>query len=247
MYVIKYIFIVAVALMISASASGQQNEEEEEDYHMELIAGVNFNTNANILGGLMVKYSRQIKKGRYHSLGLEIVNVRHRMERGVVSPATGNSFVFGKLNYLFPVRLQYGREFLLFHPMEEEGVQVNFIVAGGPTLGIVKPYMLEYEYGNFSKVEPYDPNKGRNILGSGGIVSGFEFLKVVPGINIKASVCLGFSQFKGSVTGIEVGGLLEFYTQNIQLMASPSFINPQPYSPNSFSSVFVNIFFGMRK
>jgi hypothetical protein len=240
----KNIFFLLCFLLSSAL---QAQDKEDEGYFSEFCAGINFNTNANIIGGVIAKYTREIKNGQYHFFGLELLNVKHPKEQRVASSTTGNLYIYQKMNNLIPLRLQYGREFVVFHPAEEEGVQVNFIVAGGPTLGIVKPYMVEYDYGNYSQIEPFDPNKNKNILGSGGLFSGVEKSKIVPGLNLKASFSFEFSQFRGSVTGIEVGGLVEGYTKHIQLVAIPSFVTPQPYNANTFSSIFVNIFFGFRK
>lgn len=240
-------FFLLMFILLSGFNASCQEENEDEGYTSELTFGINFNTNANIIGGVIGKYTREIKKGQYHFIGLELLNVKNPKEQRVASSSTGNLYIFQKKNNLFPLRLQYGREFVLFHPAEEEGVQVNFTLAGGPTIGIVKPYMVEYDYGNYSQIEPFDPDKNRTILGSGGIFSGLDQSKIVPGLNLKASFSFEFSQFRGSVTGVEVGGLVEAYSSHIQLVAIQSVISPQPYNANTFSSIFVNIFFGFRK
>ena len=234
-------------LILSTLESFSQEEDDHEGYSSEFTAGVNFNTNSAIIGGIEGKYTREIKKGQYHFFGLELVNVKHPKEQRVSSTTTGNLYIYQKKNNLFALRLQYGREIVVFHPAEEEGVQVNFIFAGGPTLGIVKPYMVEYDYGNYSQIEPFDPDKNRAILGGGGLFSGVGRSKIVPGLNVKASFSFEFSQFRGSVTGIEVGGLVEAYTKRIELLAIPSVVTPQPYNAAAFTSIFVNIFFGFRK
>jgi hypothetical protein len=240
-------FFLLLLFILSSFQTFCQEEDGDTGYFSEFTVGINFNTNANIIGGVIGKYTREIKKGQYHFIGLELLNVKNPKEQRVASSSTGNLYIFQKKNNLFPLRLQYGREFVLFHPAEEEGVQVNFTLAGGPTIGIVKPYMVEYDYGNYSQIEAFDPDKNRTILGSGGILSGLDKSKIVPGLNVKASFSFEFSQFRGSVTGIEVGGLLEAYTSRIELVAIQSVITPQPYNAIAFSSIFVNIFFGFRK
>ena len=223
-----------------------QEESEGDKYNSELIGGINLNTNANIIGGIMASYARRINAKEFHYFGIELVNVKHPKETRVVSNATGNLFVAYKRNHLIPLRLQYGRQFILFHPAEEEGVQVAFNVCGGPTLGIVKPYMVEYDYFNYTLVEPFNPDKKREILGSAGIFSGFGLAKIVPGLNFKTSFSFKFSQFIGSVTGIEVGGLIEIYPKNIILLDVESTNPLKPQNNSAFTSVFINVFFGMR-
>lgn len=243
MYLYKKVF--AIVLFFSSTIAFCQ-ENEDEGYFSELTIGVNFNTNANIVGGIAAKYIREGKKGQYHFFGLELVNVKHPKEQRYQSSSSGNLYIHQKVNNLIPLRLQYGREFVVFRPAEEEGVQINFVVAGGPSIGIVKPYMVEYDYGSYTLIEPFDENKNRNILGSAGLFAGFEHSKIVPGLNLKAAFNFEFSQFRGSVTGIEAGALIEGFTEHVKLVAIPSFVKPQPYNANFFSSVFVTIFFGFR-
>ncbi|HEX8546819.1 MAG TPA: hypothetical protein VF691_07640 [Cytophagaceae bacterium] len=218
---------------------------EENDYTSEYTGGVNLNTNGGLIGGLAFKYSRKISHNQYTYYGLEIINVKHPKETRLTNTSTGNSYIYAKANYLFPIRLQYGREIILFHGAEEEGVQVNFVGALGPTIGLLKPYMIEYDYGAYTQIEPYDPQNPRTPLGSGGLLTGFTKSRVAPGFNLKAALSFQFLQFKGNVTGVEAGGILEGFTQKIPLLVLEGSVQPQNRS--FFSSVYVTIFFGFRK
>lgn len=221
-------------------------QSDENDYSSEYTGGVNFNTNGGLIGGFVLKYSQKIEENKYRYLGLEIVNVKHPKEYRVTNLGTGNIYIYRKSNYLFSVRPQYGREWVLFPSAEEEGVEVKLIAAGGPTIGVVKPYMVEYDYKSISRILPYDPNNPNDVIGSGGFFDGFSRAKIVPGVNVKASMCFLFNQFRGNVTGIEAGALLEGFTQKIPLIALSS-ASPEPQNRFFYTSVFINIFFGFRQ
>jgi hypothetical protein len=236
-------------LLTSASLVQAQIDENEMPYIRETGAGINFNTNGGILGGVMFKHSTHIRNGVFHYFGFEFVNVKHPKEQRVASPVSGNSYIYLKQNYLFSFRPHYGREFLLFRQSEEEGIRISGVVAAGPTLGFVKPYAIDYDYTDYSnyngppidvRAEPYDPfvhtdPQGR-ILGTGGFFTAMGKTKVVPGLNFKT----GFSfEFGNSNTGLEVGTVFEIFTRQIILI-------PFAKNDNIFTSLYINIFFGVR-
>lgn len=243
----KYLYsVVILGLLFCLGLPGNAQEfKTYETYKSQIIGGVNLNTNAGLIGGIMFRYNRHIKRNQYHYFGLEITNVKHPKEALSLIGSTGNIFTRHKANIFLPIRLQYGREFLLFQPAEEEGVEINLILAGGISLGLVKPYMIEYDYNGITKIEPYDPDKGKAIIGKGPALSGLEKSKITPGVNIKAGLSIEFAQFRANVTGIEVGVLLESYTSKIEIMKTRA-DTEQPQNFSSFTSVYLNIFFGFR-
>lgn len=243
----KHLYLIAtIGFFLSLFHSVNAQEYlRYESYKSQIIGGVNLNTNAGLIGGVMFRYNRHIIRHQFHYFSLETTNVKHPKESLILVDKTGNIYTFNKANFFFPVRLQYGREFLLFQPAEEEGVEINLILAGGLSLGIVKPYMIEYDYGGITKIEPYDPDKTNQIIGKGPLLSGFDKSKIVPGANIKAGLSIEFAQFRTNVTGIEVGFLLESYTSKIEMMKTR--VNTeQPQNFSNFTSVYLNIFFGFR-
>lgn len=241
----RSIAFVLLALMPWLSF-GQQ---EDVPFYSETGAGINFNTNGGIIGGAFFKRSSHIKGSMYHYFSSELINVKHPKEDRVISRVTGNTYIYYKQNYLFSLRSNYGREFLLFRKSEEEGVRVSGIVAGGLTLGIVKPYAIDYDYTDYSKhpgsspldvrAEPFDPEKhteqGR-ILGTGGVFTAFGKSKIVPGINMKGALAF---EFGNSTTGIEVGGMVELFPKTIVLLSNA-------HNIGAFSSIYINIYYASR-
>lgn len=219
---------------------------EDWNYEQTFVYGVNLNSNGGLIGGLGARYSIQTAKNDnvYHSFSLEITDVKHPKEQRTASLITGEFFVPGKQNYLFVVRPQYGREVVLFRKAQDRGVQINAIGAVGPTIGLVAPYLIEYQFPRgFPRTEPYDPEIHTSfdkVLGSGSVGESLSSASINPGLSFKASLVLEVSAFKNSLMGIESGLMLDAFSKEIVIM---------PFAENTavFSSVFVTIFYGFGK
>lgn len=217
-------------------------DTEDYEYTREYVWGINKNTNGGLIGGIIFKYSQALQPTLFQSFGIELVNVKHPKEVRI-DTYTGNSFIYKKQNYLYSVRLQYGREKILFKKAPQQGVQVTGILAAGPTIGVVAPYYLQVQVDQFSSVTvPYDPNSRINgqIVGTGGIFQGIEESEIKLGGNIKAAVSFEFGTFKNSITGFEAGFLLEAFPKEIIIL-------PGARNNSVFTSAFINILFGTRR
>lgn len=219
-------------------------EEDEEEYDSEFVYGINFNTNGGIIGGVILKYAKSISPRMYQSFGLEIVNVKHPKELRSAYCQGCNSVIFGKQNYLFAIRPSYGRELILFRKAPDEGVQINAIAAAGPSIGLIKPYYIQYAYSSTDiRSEQYSPeihSDSYRILGSSNIFDGFGESNLAIGAHLKTGLSFELSGFRNSVTGFEVGFLLEAYTKKIILI-------PAAENRNVFTSAYLNLYFGSKK
>ncbi|MCP1382555.1 hypothetical protein GVN20_07865 [Runella sp. CRIBMP] len=246
--------VILAFLLLSEVAWGQQRraktnlEDEEEEYSTITTYGVTTNTNSGLLGGLVVRHSTRMDKdlfgrAQYRYLALELVNVRHPKELAQ-SSNTGARFTPGKQNYLFALRPQYGREIILSNRNNEEGISINGILAVGASLGILKPYFIQYQVRpGVVRTEAYDPVKHTdlgNILGAGNIMQGIGQSKIVPGVNAKIAFSFELSAFRSNLTGLEIGFLTELFSK------APVII---PFAENRslFTSGYVTLFFGNKK
>ncbi len=233
----------------AASRTIQQPREvvDEENYHSILSFGLTTNTNSGLLGGLMARKEVLIENNslhrQFHYFNLEIVNVNHPRENTLSLLGNGGSYVEEKQNYLFAIRPQYGREINLFHKSSDGGVNVNGIIAGGPTIGVVKPYYVQVFYGRgVIRDEAYDPNKHtiNNIYGSGGFFEGIGQSTIVPGVNLKAALNFELDAFRQSNISLEIGFLAEAYTKKVNILAKGD-------NKSVFTSGYLTIFFGGKK
>lgn len=238
-------FLPFILFLFGTNAAFSQDSEDYE-YTRELIWGINKNTNGGLIGGVIFKYSIALKPTIFQSFGLELMNVKHPKEVRYVN-YNGNSYILGKQNYLYSVRLQYGREKIFFKKAHQQGVQVSGILAVGPTIGVVAPYYVErvIRRGQSqivnTEVVPYTPAiSSSDIVGTGGIFQGLDESDIKIGANLKASISFEFGTFKNSVSGFEAGFLLEAFPNEIILV-------PAADNRKVFTSAFITILFGTRR
>ncbi len=220
---------------------------DEENFKSVLSFGLTTNTNSGLLGGAAVRKEILINNNafhrQFHYINLEVVSVNHYRESTSNVGGNGSGYVYGKQNYLFAIRPQYGREINLFRKSSEGGVNVNGIIAGGPTIGLLKPYYVQVFYGRGSiRDEIFDPKKHtpNNIAGSGGFFEGIGEATVVPGINLKAALNFELDAFRQSNISLEIGFLAEAYAQKVNIMALSE-------NRSLYTSGYVTVFFGGKK
>ena len=240
----RFALISIFLLLLSVSFSFAQREDAGNyEYDREVLFGVNKNTNGGLIGGFVLKMGYRIDETKFQFFGLDLVNVKNPKETRY-NTVLGNSYIFGKSNYLYSIRPYYGREVIVFKKAPQQGVQVSLLGAIGPTIGIIAPYYIEYAINRIETVrEQYDPEVHQsrfNILGPGRLFEGLGRSQIAFGGNAKAAVLFEFGVFKSNVTGLELGYQLEGFTKEIVLM--PTVENRQV-----FQSVYFTFFYGFRK
>lgn len=231
----KLKLLLAFIFLINVSSIAQN---KEVDYTIENTWGITKNTSSGLIGGVVFKRSIKNTSGSFTSYGLELINVKHSAELKVVT-GTGNSFTIGKVNHLFAIRGQYGREYILFKKAPQQGVQINLNLSVGPSIGLEAPYYIEYQQ---STRVPYDPSKHsvEDITGRGFIFQGLFQSNIIIGANIKTSLSFEFGTLKSSVSGFEAGFLLDAYTRKINMMSEAENYAVWP-------TAFITLFYGSRK
>ena len=226
-------------------ANQSYGQDDIDDYNSEFVWGLNKNTSGGLLGGFTFRKSRKIGNNLFESVGLEVMNVKHNQE-SQVRTYTGSSFIYAKTNYLYAFRFQYGRELILFKKAPQQGVEIKAVTAIGPSIGLLAPYYIEYSVdgNNFSNTKrvPYDPriHDPNNVVGTGYLFQGVQDSKVRVGANLKAGFSFELGTLKSSVTGVEIGTLIDAYTEKIDLMAGVE-------NKSIFPTAYITIFYGTRR
>ncbi len=241
--------VILIFLICSgASASSLAQTRDSYDYNSEFTWGINKNTSGGLIGGFTFKKARKINDNLLGSYGLEIVNVKHPQEVRKNASATGNPFIYGKSNYLYALRFQYGRDLIVFKKAPQQGVEIKLVTAVGPSIGILAPYYIERKItpDNFYVTvnEQYDPNNPYhtfdNILGTGNLFQGIGNSKIELGANAKVGANFELGTIKSQVTGFEVGFLVDAYLNKIILM-------PTTFNRSIFPTLYFTLFYGSRK
>ncbi|MDZ4716223.1 MAG: hypothetical protein SH819_12220 [Cytophagales bacterium] len=241
----RRVFLTLLGAAFILSSYGQT--QDTYDYDSEFIWGINKNSSGGLIGGFVFKKSRKLSDRLFETFGLEIMNVKHSQEVRKSARATGNFFIYGKSNYLYSFRFQYGRDFILFDKAPQQGVEIKAVGAIGPSVGIIAPYYIERMVDNSFFVtvhEQYSPTNPEhsfnNILGTGNLFEGLGESSLQLGVNLKAGLSFELGTVKSSVTGFEVGFLLDTYFNKVILM-------PTAQNGSVFPTVYFTLFYGSRK
>lgn len=250
----KFIKLTAIFLFCSIVTFAQRdNKELDEDViDTKLLAyGATTNTNSGLLGGFVLRSSSPVsvrkRKPIHRYLALELVNIRHPKESQRGTPL-GTKYAYGKVNYLFSVRPEYGREWFLFNKIGENSIGLSGILAGGPSLGIQKPYYIKYGSGTPGETSTvvFDPDLYPDlsrITGSAGIWNGFlNNTSVIPGFHVKGALNIDMSTFGDNITGLELGSTLEIFTRQPEILSSKI-----TTTPGTFVSAYLTLYFGNKK
>jgi hypothetical protein len=239
-------FKLYIAVLILAGGFiGISNAQpsDEIDYSKEVALGITKATNSGLIGGVIFKYSMHHRNNAFHYIGAEIVNIKHPKEERYYS-YTGNTYIYGKSNYLYGLRGQFGRDWILFRKAPQQGVQVNLITAIGPTLGIVAPYYIEYMTNDGLIVrQQYDAEihqNRENILGTGGLFQGLGQSDIAFGLNWKGSLAFEFGSKRSKVIGLELGFMVEAFSKPIPII-------PTAENYSVWPNAFVTLYYGVRR
>ena len=217
-------WLVLLSLWLAVALPAMAQDELLEDPSRVFMYGVNINTAGGVIGGINLRYSFLTnQKNQYQHIGFEFNMVKHPKEIRVASRNSTSSFIPNKLNYLFVMRPEYGRELVLFRKAPEEGVQLKFILAAGPSIGMVKPYYVLYNANNADPNRavsvPYNPDMNQGfIFGPGSVFDGWDNLQYEFGMHVRPALNFEISRSRTSSSGIEAGFLFERFSNDIDLM-----------------------------
>lgn len=215
----------------------------EDDYKKCRYWGIRLNTDGF---GFNYKKGRKIDIGKQELLGFDFSMVKHPKEERRVDPQTGSSYILGKALYLFAFRPDYCVRDRLFRRANKDGIEINWLWAGGPTMGILKPYFIQFKFPH--NYEPFDPEKhdpfnlydrNGNVVGGGAFFRGFNLIKIQPGAHAKIALDFEWGEDFDDINSVEVGATLDVYFTKILLI-------PQAENKMIFFSIYTSINFGKK-
>ena len=234
------ITILTAVLFLAYSSLFSQNLEYFE-YEREAQWGISKNSWGGLIGGGILKFSNKASNNLYRTIGFELVNIKHPKENKYSSPlGYGRTFIWGKKNYFFSLRGQYGREVILFSKKDQQGIRINAQLAVGPSIGILMPYYIKYSRNNRMEIENFNSatQTFNNVMGSASFFEGINEIKIKPGLNLKAAINFEFGSKKSS-TAIEIGFLVDAYSKKITIM-------PTAENYSVYPTAFITLLYGRK-
>jgi hypothetical protein len=226
---IKNLYITLILLSFSVAVYAQKPAKEDKGflYRSEYVGAVMFHSSG--WGGTFYK---GVHKGydKRNLYGLEVVTMKHSKEFKTYNPYYEDSkgYIFGKQNSLIIARPFFGKKKVKFEKWREQGVQIGYIWAIGPSVGLSKPVYLEighsstgsYQY-DFITVEKYNSEEHHvdNIYGKAPATKGLDEIKVHPGLYAKFGLNFEYSPQGDGIKSLEAGMTIDAYPARIPLMA----------------------------
>ncbi|RFP66878.1 hypothetical protein D0N36_01980 [Hymenobacter lapidiphilus] len=232
---------------------------DQPSYSKEFTYGVNFNTRGGLLGGVAVRSTRLLNQDWARFWSLELVEVKHpKEEKATISSRTAGitgTIVPGKSNYFFVARPSIGLQRVLFRKAPDAGVQVNGLLGGGPSIGLLMPYYINYNYQDPNggpldvRAEQYDPAKhtgpGGSILDRAPLFAGVGETKPLVGAHIRGALSFEFGRYRDAVTGVEVGVLAEAYAKTPVIIRN-QLTEDSAINDRFLPSVYLTVYIGSR-
>jgi hypothetical protein len=266
----KQLVIILAAVTVSFSAIGQETKKQTRSRKEEKRQRVNALAKQEEEGVIAYKksfaagvkltsdgYGIFVEKGKARSVRtgllfqLDISEKKHQKEEKTTIPgSTSSPLIYGKLNFFYPIKLGVQLQYLLGNKSNKNGVSVTANFGGGISVGLLRPYMIQIldattgnrRYIQYDSpdsayfVNAYsDPNSAGPSFGTG-----WNHLKVTPGIYLKPALRFDYGRFNEMVSAIEVGLTGEFYSKKIPQML----YNKQK---QFFFGAYFSLVFGKRK
>jgi hypothetical protein len=224
----------------------RQAEEGVLVYSKQSIFGVQLRTNGYGIFYEIGKMKTNRKTNIYRIDFCEIKN--HKEEKLLGNNFFGNSFIYGKINYFYPVTLGFGQQHIIGQKGNKNGVAVSMIYNGGISIGLLRPYYVAVQDAQVGEnrtikytVKDSALFLGNSITGGGGFGKGWNEIKIKPGFFAKYALRFDYGRFNESVSGIEIGVSAEMYASKIPIML---FSNKDK---RLFIQGYLSVLFGKRK
>ncbi len=264
--ILFFCIVTAVALPVAAQKSKNDRKEERRQRINALIKqeeeGVIAYRKHNVFGikltsdgyGFFYEHgvAQSIKKALLFQLDFsERKNPKEKKQTNLYFPSS--PFIFGKINYFYPLKLGVQQQILFGNKSNKSGVAVMGNFGGGLSLGFLRPYYLQINDSTGSNGRrdiKYDSNDSaifisaselinRNVAAS-GFGKGWGDMKLTPGAYAKAALRFDYGSYNEAVSALEVGLNAEYYFKKV-----PQVIEQK--QKQLFVNVYVALVFGRRK
>jgi hypothetical protein len=220
----------------------KQEEEGVLSFTKQTAGGVQIRTNGY---GVFLELGRSRSPRFTNLFVLEITEIKHPKEEKFSGEGFfSNSYVFGKINNFYQAKLGFGQQYVFGQKGNKNGIAVLGIVNGGLSMGFLKPYYVkertngaDIKYDSKDSLLFLDP---QNISGGSGFTTGWNELKIKPGVYLKTGLRFDFGRYNESVHALEIGVSADYYFSKI-----PQMVYNEPRS--LFVQGHIAYIFGKRK
>lgn len=201
----------------------RQEEEGNLSFTKQTAFGLQLRTDGY---GAFLELGKRVSQRYTNLYTAEITEIKQRKEEKSGNPQSffSNSYVLGKINNFYQVKLGFGKQYILGQKGNKNGVALTASLQGGIDIGLLKPYYLQVQDANQEDktVSYYSDSAAfispRFIYGGGGFTKGWNELKIKPGLFIKTALRFDFGRYNENVQALEIGMSLEAFSQKIPIL-----------------------------
>ncbi len=225
----------------------------QNSFDSEFILGGGMHTRGFLLS---TQYSIIKDETKNITFGIDFTEIkspkekRITAERQAIGGTSNRSYIYGKQNNFYALRLGAGQRFYISEKTNKSIVALAFAYNGGFSLGMIKPYYLDLIYrfdpdGYRVVPEKYSIDNERKFLepldinGSSESSRGWDELTIAPGIFAKGSLFFDWGANDGFVKILELGMTADLYFRQIQIAIGE-------LRPPVFVNLYMNFYFGKR-
>jgi hypothetical protein len=201
----------------------RQAEEGVLVFSKHSIFGIQLRTNGY---GIFYEIGKMKTNRKANIYRIDFTEVKENKEEKLSGNSFfGNSFIYGKINYFYPVTLGFGQQYILGQKGNKNGVAVSAVYNAGLSIGLLRPYYV-------SAIDPLTGENrdikystedsalflGQTISGGAGFGKGWGEIKIKPGAFAKIALRFDYGRFNESVNALEIGMSVDAYASTIPLM-----------------------------
>jgi hypothetical protein len=256
--IFSFLIIVSISLNAFAQDSRKDRQEQKREHINNIIKqeeeGVITYKKSFLFGVKLISsgYGAFFEVGRASSVKKamlyqfefsELKNVKEQKVNSYYSNSI--PYIYGKINYVYPVKLGVQQQMLLGNKLNKNGVAVTANYGGGLSLALLRPYYVQLQDGNGVDYIKYDSKDSLQfltgkIIGGAGLSKGWNEITVNPGLYAKMAFRFDYGAYNEVISALEVGIAGDYYSKAIPQMVYNS-------QKNFFFSAYVAILFGKRK
>ena len=256
--IIFLVFMIAASPGVMAQKSKKQRQQEKRAHIDNLVKeeeeGVIAYKKSFVFGAKLLSdgYGIFFELGRAGSVKkstlfqLEISERKNVKEDKQSNPYVNSiPFIYGKENFIYPVKLGMQQQILLGNKSNKNGVSITGNYGGGIALALLRPYYIQVQKGNdFVYVKYNSPDSSYFLdgpfVGGPTFSKGWSEITVTPGLYAKTAIRFDYGSYNEIISAIEVGMSADVYSKKIPILLQNS-------QKQFFFSAYVSILFGKRK
>jgi hypothetical protein len=159
-------------------------------------------------------------------------------------------YKYGKINNFYQFKMGFGIKKPFTFRLDRKSIELNYVVGGGISIGLLKPYYLQLFTDTNSNISPVDFEKyseanarrflnltsRQTIIGSADFTKGLSEFEFKPGLHAKAGIQFDYLFTTKSYMSVELGTSVEMYGSKIPIMAT---VNSSPFFINLYAEVSI--------